>query len=70
MLIDTKEVEEMVKQIPSIAAKHPGVKLLVGFVGRVVKAVNELHKTVVSNGETVTKLQKTVEELEKRLPKE
>ncbi len=42
MLIDIKEVEGMIKQIPTIARAHPGVKMLIEFVHKTVKHVNDL----------------------------
>ena len=44
MLIDIKEVEEMVKSLPKVALVHPGVKLLISFVGKTVRAVNSLDE--------------------------
>lgn len=45
MLIDLKEVEEMVKShLPKVALVHPGVKMLITFVGKTVRAVNDLDK--------------------------
>ena len=45
MLINISEVKEMSeKHLPSIARKHPGIKLLIGFVGKTVNAVNGLDK--------------------------
>jgi hypothetical protein len=43
MLIDMEEVKTMIKEhLPGFASKHPGVKLLISFVGKTVNAVNNL----------------------------
>lgn len=48
MLIDIKDVEKMIKEhLPGFAANHPGVKLLIKFVGRTVGAVNHLDERLV-----------------------
>jgi hypothetical protein len=45
MLIDIEEVKTMVnKHLPGFAAKHPGVQLLIQFVGKTVHAVNNLDE--------------------------
>lgn len=43
MLIDMEEVKTMIKDhLPGFASKHPGIKLLISFVGKTVNAVNNL----------------------------
>lgn len=42
-LIDIEEVKELAtKHIPKIAQSHPGIKMLLKFVGKTVHAVNNL----------------------------
>lgn len=42
-LIDVEEVKELAtKHIPKIAQGHPGIKMLLKFVGKTVRAVNHL----------------------------
>jgi len=44
-LIDINEVKEMAdKHLPKIALKNAGVQLLLKFVGRTVRAVNNLDE--------------------------
>ena len=44
-LIDINEVKEMAeKHIPKVARKHPGIQLLLKFIGRTVRAVNQLDE--------------------------
>lgn len=56
MLIDVKEVQEMVKDIPPLFRKNPSVVLLIKFVGKMVGAVNTLD-------ERIKELEKTIEAL-------
>jgi len=42
-LIDIEEVKDLAtKHIPKMAQAHPGIKLLLQFVGKTVRAVNQL----------------------------
>lgn len=70
-LINPDEIKDLIGAIPKMAQAHPGVRLLIAFVGKVVGGVNHLDERFFKERKSVRdrldELEKTVKMLNQPL---